>query len=90
MSETVLFGKVKDPELIVCNFRGQTQCRRGGQREGHIEVYPKFWNLNPVTRDKREVLRTRRGRGVSNSRKRNWNRYESVMSYPLPSPSSQR
>ena len=29
----------------------------GGKREGPIEVYPKFWNLNPVARDAREVLR---------------------------------
>ena len=57
MSETVLFGKVKDPELVVYNFRGQLQCRMGGKREGPIEVYPKFLNLNPVTSDKKEVLR---------------------------------
>ena len=31
MSDTVLFGKVKDPELMVLNFRGQLQCRRGGK-----------------------------------------------------------
>ena len=42
MSDTVLFGKVKDPELMVFNFRGQLQCRMGGKREGPIEVYPKF------------------------------------------------
>ena len=29
MSETVLFGKIKDPELIVLNFNGQLQCRMG-------------------------------------------------------------
>ena len=29
----------------------------GGKREGPIEVYLKFWNLNPVARDTREVLR---------------------------------
>ena len=29
----------------------------GGKREGPIEVYPKFWNLNPVARYAREVLR---------------------------------
>ena len=57
MSETVLFGEVKDPELMVFNFRGQLQCRMGGKREGPIEVYPKFWNLNPVAGDKREILR---------------------------------
>ena len=57
MSNTVLFGKVKDAELIVYNFRGQMQCRVGGKREGPIEMYPKFWNLNPLTADGREILR---------------------------------
>ena len=57
MSNTVLFGKVKDPELVVYSFRGQLQCRMGGKREGPIETYPKFWNLNPLTTDGQEVLR---------------------------------
>ena len=48
MSDTVLFGRVKDPELIVLNFRGQLQCRMGGKREGPIESYPFFWILNPL------------------------------------------
>ena len=39
MSETVLFGKIKDPELIVLIFRGQLHCRMGGKREG-IEPCP--------------------------------------------------
>ena len=41
MSCTVLFGKMKDPELVVFNFRGQLQRRMGGKREGPIETYPK-------------------------------------------------
>ena len=57
MSNTVLFGKVKDPELVVYSFRGQLQCRMGGKREGPIETYPKFWNLNPLTADGQEILR---------------------------------
>ena len=58
MSDTVLFGKVKDPELMVFNFRGQLQCRMGGgERESPIETYPKFWNFNPLTADKQEILR---------------------------------
>ena len=57
MSNTVLFGKVKDPELMVYSFRGQLQCRMGGKREGPIETYPKFWNLNPLTASGEEVLR---------------------------------
>ena len=57
MSNTVLFGKVKDPKLVVLNFRGQLQCRMGGKREGPIETYPKFWNLNPLTANGQEILR---------------------------------
>ena len=57
MSNTVLFGKVKDPELVVFNFRGQLHCRMGGKREGPIETYPKFWNLNTLTADGQEILR---------------------------------
>ena len=57
MSNTVLFEKVKDPELMVYSFRGQLQCRMGGKREGPIETYPKFWNLNPLTASGQEVLR---------------------------------
>ena len=57
MSNTVLLGKVKEPELVVFNFRGQLQCRMGGKREGPIETYPKFWNLNPLTANGQEILR---------------------------------
>ena len=57
MSDTVLFGKVKDPELMVFNFRGQLQCIMGGKREGPIEAYPKILNLNPLAADKQEILR---------------------------------
>ena len=35
MSNTVLVGKVKDPELVVFSFRGQLQCRMGG---GNVKV----------------------------------------------------
>ena len=64
MSETVLYGKVKDPELMVFIFRGQLKCRMRGKREGPIEAYPKFWNLNPVAGDKREVLRIPAWKGI--------------------------
>ena len=57
MSNTVLFGKVKDPELVIYSFRGQLQCRMGGKREGPIETYPRFWNLNPLTANGQEILR---------------------------------
>ena len=49
--------EVKDPELVVYSFSGQLQCRMGGKREGPIETYPKFWNLNPLTANGQEILR---------------------------------
>ena len=57
MSNTVLLGKVKDPELVTYIFRGQLQCRMGGKREGPIETYTKFWNLNPLTANGQEISR---------------------------------
>ena len=43
MSETMLFGKVKDPELIELNFRELEST--------------KIWNLKTVAKNTREVLR---------------------------------
>ena len=57
MSEAVLFGKAKDSELIVLNFRGQLQCRMGEKRQGHIKDYLKFWNLNLLAKNTIEILR---------------------------------
>ena len=31
--------------------------QNGGKREGPIETYPKFWNLNPLTAGRKEILR---------------------------------
>ena len=56
MSDTLLFGRVKDLELIVLNFRGQLQCRMGGKRERPIKSYPKFWILNPLEKHTREIV----------------------------------
>ena len=85
MSDTVLFGKVKGPELMVLSFRGQLQCRTGGKREGPIEAYPKFWNLNPVTGDKGEVLRIPAPKGSLELVKKELEIYLSEKFCPLPS-----
>ena len=42
MSDTVLFGKVKDPELMVNNFRGQLQCRMGANVRVPSRPTPSF------------------------------------------------
>ena len=57
MIETVLFGKVKDPELIVLNFRVQLQCRMREKERALLRPPPKFWNLNLVAKNTREILR---------------------------------
>ena len=44
MSDTVLFGKIRDPELMVSNFRGQLQYRMGGSKKIPLELTPKFGN----------------------------------------------
>ena len=31
--------------------------QNGGKREVPLETYPKFWNLNLLTADRREILR---------------------------------
>ena len=36
---------------------GDIQCRMGGKREGPIETYPKFWNLNTLTANGQEISR---------------------------------
>ena len=43
MSDTVLNG---------AQFPGAVAMQNGGKREGPIEAYPKFWNLNPLAADK--------------------------------------
>ena len=42
MSKMVLFRKVKDPELIVLNFRGQLQCRMGGNEKAPLRPTRSF------------------------------------------------
>ena len=40
MSDTVLFGKIKDPELLVFNFREQLQCRMGRNVKVPLKLTP--------------------------------------------------
>ena len=40
MSNTVLSGKVKDPELVVINLRGQLRCRMGESVKTPLRLIP--------------------------------------------------
>ena len=57
MSNTVLFGKINDAELIVLNFRGQLHCWMGGKLQGSTEACPKVRNLNPLEKQAGEILK---------------------------------
>ena len=43
----------------VCSdqFPRTIAVQNGKESEGLIETYPKFWNLNPLTADKQEILK---------------------------------
>ena len=43
---------------------GTIAVQNGGNREGPIEVYSKFWNLNPLAADKQEILRIPAWKGI--------------------------
>ena len=56
VSETVLFGS-EGSRNNSAQLQGPAAAQDGGKRKGPIEAYPKFWNLNPVARNMREVMR---------------------------------
>ena len=45
MSEAQLFAKISEPEMTVINFDDRFRYRMGVVDRGHIEVFPKLWNL---------------------------------------------
>ena len=45
MSEDLLFAKISEPEMTVINFDDHFRDRMGEVERGHIEVFPKLWNL---------------------------------------------
>ena len=55
MSEDLLFGKIAEPETAVVNFDDHFRDRMGELERGHIEVFPKFWNLRPYDKTNIEV-----------------------------------
>ena len=48
MSEDLLFAKISEPEMTVINFDDHFCDRMGEVERGHIEVFPKLWNLRPL------------------------------------------
>ena len=60
MIEDLLFGKIAEPEMTVVNFDDHFRDRMGEMERGHIEVFPKLWNLRPYDKTNGEITRIRR------------------------------
>ena len=60
MSEDLLFAKISEPEMTVINFDDHFRDRIGEVEGGHIEVFPKLWNLRPYDKTNGEITRVPR------------------------------
>ena len=60
MSEDLLFAKISEPEMTVINFDDHFCDRMREVERGHIEVFPKLWNLRPYDKTNGEMTRVPR------------------------------
>ena len=60
MSEDLLFAKISEAEMTVSNFDDHFRDRMGEVERGHIETFPKLWNLRPCDKTNGEITRVPR------------------------------
>ena len=60
MSGDLLFAKISEPEMTVINFDDHFRDCMGEVERGHIEVFPKLWNLRPYDKTIGEMARVPR------------------------------
>ena len=60
MSEDLLFAKLSEPEMSAVNFDDHFRDRIAEVDRGHIEVFPKLWNLRPYDKTNGEIMRISR------------------------------
>ena len=53
----LLFAKISESEMTAVNFDDHFRDRMGEVERGHIEVFPKLWNLRPYDKTSSEVTR---------------------------------
>ena len=56
-SKDLLFAKMSEPEMTVINFEDHFRNRMGEVERGHIEMFPKLWNLRPHDKANGEITR---------------------------------
>ena len=57
MSEDLFFANISEPEMTVVNFDDHFRDCMGEVDRGHIEVFPKLWNLRPYDKTNGEITR---------------------------------
>ena len=57
MSEDLLFAKISEAEMTLINFDDHFRDRMGEVDRGHVEVFPKLWNLRPYNKTNGEITR---------------------------------
>ena len=60
MSKDLLFAKISEPEMTIVNFDDHFRDRMGEVERGHVEVFPKLWNLRPYDKTNGELTRVPR------------------------------
>ena len=81
MSEDLLFAKISEPEMTVINFDDHFRDRMGEVERGHIEVFPKLWNLRPYDKTNGEMTRVPRLTAAYHKvreEKKDWGDYEKL------------
>ena len=53
LSEDLLFAKISETEMTFINFDDHFRDCMGEVDRGHVEVFPKLWNLRPYDKNKR-------------------------------------
>ena len=76
MSEDLLFGKIAQPELTVVKLDDHFRDRMGEVERGHIEVFPKLWNLRPYDKTNGEITRIPRNKVREETK--DWGDYEKL------------
>ena len=90
MSEDFLFAKTAGPDMTMVNFNNHFCDLIGEVDRGHLEAFPKLWNLRPYDKMNREITRfLRLIASYQNVRKENenWGQYtkrpEKIPKFPL-------
>ena len=81
MIEDLLLAKISEPEMTVINFDDHFRDRMGEVERGHIEVFPKLWNLRPYDKTNGEMTRVPRLNAAYHKvreEKKDWGDYEKL------------